>query len=86
MPRATARLLAAAKPHGAMNRRAVVTQVGDPDFASLAQFMTKPGSSVMMTFSNDPYLGMTAEQFTGSAVVFPATVTFGSSRRTASLQ
>ena len=64
----------------------VVTQVGDPDFASLARFMTKPGSSVMMTFSNDPHLGMTAVQFTGSAVVFPATVTFGSSRRTASLQ
>jgi hypothetical protein len=64
----------------------VVTQVGDPDFASLAQFMTKPATSVLMTFSNDPHLGMTAEQFTGSAVVFPATVTFANSRRTASLQ
>ena len=30
-----------------------------------------------MTFSNDPHLGMTDGQFTGSAVVFPATVTFG---------
>jgi hypothetical protein len=48
--------------------------------------MTKPGSSVLMTFSNDPFLGMTSEHFTGSAVVFPATVTFGASRRTASLQ
>ena len=48
--------------------------------------MKKPGSSVLMTFSNDPHLGMTAEQFTGSAVVFPATVTFGAARRTASLQ
>jgi len=64
----------------------VVTPVGDPDFKALARFMTKPGSSVLMTFSNDPYLGMTSEQFTGSAVVFPATVTFGTSRRTASLQ
>jgi uncharacterized protein YcbK (DUF882 family) len=64
----------------------VVTQVGDPDFASLTQFMTKPASSVLMTFSADPHLGMTAEQFTGSAVVFPATVTFAASRRTASLQ
>ena len=63
-----------------------MTQVGDPDFASLTQFMTKPASSVLMTFSNDPHLGMTAEQFTGSAVVFPATVTFANSRRTASLQ
>jgi hypothetical protein len=29
---------------------------------------------------------MTDGQFTGSAVVFPTTVTFGASRRTASLQ
>ena len=40
----------------------------------------------MMTFSSDPHLGMTTDQFAGSAVVFPATVTFGASRRTASLQ
>jgi uncharacterized protein YcbK (DUF882 family) len=64
----------------------VVTPVGDPDLAGLAQFMQKPGSSLLMTFSNDPHLGMTDGQFTGSAVVFPATVTFGLSRRTASLQ
>jgi uncharacterized protein YcbK (DUF882 family) len=64
----------------------VVTQVGEPDFAGLAQFMKKPASSVLMTFSNDPHLGMTDGQFTGSAVVFPATVTFGAARRTASLQ
>ena len=63
----------------------VVTQVGDPDFASLAQFMKKPGSSVLMTFSSDPYLGMTDGKFTGSAVVFPTTVTFAP-RRTANLQ
>ena len=55
----------------------VVTQVGDPDFAGLTQFMRKPGSSVLMTFSSDPHLGMTDGQFTGSAVVFPTTVTFG---------
>jgi hypothetical protein len=64
----------------------VVTQVGDPDFAGLTQFMKKPASSVLMTFSSDPHLGMTDGQFTGSAVVFPTTVTFGPSRRTASLQ
>jgi uncharacterized protein YcbK (DUF882 family) len=63
----------------------VVSQVGDPDFTALTQFMTKPGSSVLMTFSSDPYLGMNAEQFTGSAVVFPPTMTFGT-RHTASLQ
>jgi uncharacterized protein YcbK (DUF882 family) len=64
----------------------VVTQVGDPDFAGLAQFMKKPGSSVLMTFSADPHLGMTDGQFSGAAVVFPTTVTFGAARRTASLQ
>jgi uncharacterized protein YcbK (DUF882 family) len=64
----------------------VVTQVGDPNFVGLTQFMKKPGSSVLMTFSSDPHLGMTDGQFTGSAVVFPATKTFGPSRRTASLQ
>jgi uncharacterized protein YcbK (DUF882 family) len=64
----------------------VVTQVGDPDLVSLAQFMRKPASSVLMTFSDDPYLGMTDGRFSGSAVVFPATVTFATSRRTASLQ
>jgi hypothetical protein len=64
----------------------VVTQVGEPDLIGLVQFMKKPASSVLMTFSSDPYLGMTDVQFTGSAVVFPATVTFTMSRRTASLQ
>jgi uncharacterized protein YcbK (DUF882 family) len=62
----------------------VVTQVGDPDFTALTQFMAKPGSSVLMTFSIDPYVGMSAEHFTGSAVVFPTTITFGA-RHTASL-
>jgi uncharacterized protein YcbK (DUF882 family) len=56
----------------------VVTQVGDPDFTSFTQFMRKPATSLLMTFSSDPHLGMTADQFSGSAVVFPATVTFSS--------
>ena len=56
----------------------VVTQVGDPDFTSFTQFMRKPAASLLMTFSSDPHLGMTADQFSGSAVVFPATVTFAS--------
>ncbi len=64
----------------------VVTQVGDPDFKGLAQFMAKPGSSVLMTFTSDPHLGMTDGQFTGAAVVFPATMTFAAARGTAKLQ
>ena len=62
----------------------IVTRFGDPDFTRLVQYMQKPDATVMMTFSRDPYLGMTAEAFTGSAVVFQATVTFVE-RRTAAL-
>jgi hypothetical protein len=59
------------------------TTFGTPDFRGLTPFMQKPPSTVMMTFSGDPHLGMTTEQFTGSAIVFQATVTFG--MRTAQL-
>ena len=61
----------------------VVTQVGDPDFSGLVDFMRKPAASVLMTFSRDPYLGMSNDQFSGSAVVFMSTVTFGSGRTAA---
>jgi uncharacterized protein YcbK (DUF882 family) len=60
------------------------TLFGAPDFRTLRPFMQKPASTVMMTFNTDPYLGMTTDAFTGSAVVFQATVTFG--MRTAMLQ
>lgn len=55
----------------------VTTTFGVPDFRTLGPFMQKPSAAVVMTFSNDPHLGMTYEEFTGSAVVFQATVTFG---------
>jgi hypothetical protein len=38
----------------------------------------------MMTFSEDPHLGMSTAKFSGSAVVFVSTVTFY--QRTASVQ
>jgi uncharacterized protein YcbK (DUF882 family) len=57
---------------------------GAPDYRALAPFMRKPTSSVMMTFSSDPQLGMTTRKFSGTAVVFVATTTFGT--RTASLR
>jgi uncharacterized protein YcbK (DUF882 family) len=60
-----------------------VTLFGDPDFRGLVQYMRKPASTVMMTFSRDPHLGMTADAFTGSAVVFQATVTFDERRHAA---
>jgi uncharacterized protein YcbK (DUF882 family) len=57
---------------------------GAPDYRALAPFMRKPSSTVMMTFSSDPQLGMTTRKFSGTAVVFVSTATFGT--RTASLR
>jgi uncharacterized protein YcbK (DUF882 family) len=57
---------------------------GLPDYRGLAPFLRKPPATVMMTFSSDPQLGMTARKFSGAAVVFVSTVTFGI--RTASLR
>jgi hypothetical protein len=58
---------------------------GAPDYRGLAPFLRKPPAAVMMTFSSDPQLGMTARKFSGTAVVFVSTVTFASTR-TASLR
>ena len=52
------------------------TLLGLPDFRNLGPFMQKPASTVMMTFSDNPHLGMTTDKFAGSAVVFTPTVTF----------
>jgi hypothetical protein len=57
---------------------------GLQDYRGLAPLLHKPTATVMMTFSGDPELGMTARKFSGSAVVFVSTVTFG--LRTASLR
>jgi uncharacterized protein YcbK (DUF882 family) len=58
--------------------------LGATDFRTLSPYLQKPSSSVMMTFANDPYLGMSTQRFAGTAVVFVSTVTF--SRRTAALR
>jgi uncharacterized protein YcbK (DUF882 family) len=62
-----------------------VTPFGEPDSARLAQYMHKPNSTVVMTFSHDPHLGMVTDKFHGDAVVFQATMSF-KSQRTASLR
>jgi uncharacterized protein YcbK (DUF882 family) len=49
---------------------------GAPDSRTLRTFMQQPTSSVMMTFSDNPDYGFTAERFSGHAVVFVATVKF----------
>ncbi|MGH6769951.1 MAG: DUF882 domain-containing protein [Xanthobacteraceae bacterium] len=50
--------------------------LGASDYRYLAPHLHKPATSVMMTFSDDPYLGMSTDRFRGHAVVFVATVTF----------
>jgi uncharacterized protein YcbK (DUF882 family) len=61
------------------------TLLGDPtDLRQLQPLMEKPDAVVMMTFCDDPHLGMTTERFSGSAVVFVSTMTFA--KRTAALQ
>jgi uncharacterized protein YcbK (DUF882 family) len=63
----------------------VVTRIGDPDYTGLTAFMQKPVLAVVMSFSSDPLSGLSTEQFSGSAVVFPPTVTFANRQRTAKL-
>jgi hypothetical protein len=52
------------------------TLLGATDFRNLGAFMQKPATTVMTSFSNDPYRGMICEKFDGSAVVFVSTATF----------
>ena len=61
------------------------TVYGVPDFRTLSSYLHKPAATMMATFSEDPYRGMTSEAFSGSAVGFTRTVTFGPPR-TASLR
>ena len=57
---------------------------GMPDFNKLSPLLRKPSAAVMMTFALEPYLGLAADRFAGSAVVFVSTVTFAN--RTAALR
>jgi hypothetical protein len=57
--------------------------LGARDFRTLAAQMVKPSSSVVMTFAADPNPGLDHDHFSGSAIVFPSTVTYPT--RTASL-
>jgi uncharacterized protein YcbK (DUF882 family) len=59
-------------------RRYLITLLlGDADYRALAALIEKPASSVMMTFAAEPNPGLTADRFSGSAVVFVSTVTYG---------
>jgi uncharacterized protein YcbK (DUF882 family) len=51
--------------------------LGARDVTSLAALMVKPASSVLMTFSTDPTMGLPHDHFArGSAIVFLSTVTY----------
>jgi len=61
--------------------------LGTKDLTTLAALMVKPSSSVMMTFTSDPSVGLTQDNFSGSAIVFLPTVTYATmTARTAGLQ
>jgi uncharacterized protein YcbK (DUF882 family) len=60
------------------------TRVGALDPRWQHDLLHKPSQSLVMTFSADPHLGMVADRFSGSAVVFLATATFN--MQTASLR
>jgi uncharacterized protein YcbK (DUF882 family) len=61
-----------------------ITRVGAVDPRWQYDLLHKPSQSLVMTFSAEPHLGMVADRFSGSAVVFMATTTFNT--QTASLQ
>ncbi len=52
------------------------TQLGAPPLRATADLFYKPAQSLVMTFSDDPHLGMTTERFDGQAIEFLATATF----------
>ena len=52
------------------------SQLGAPDMLALTGLLHKPAQSLVMTFADDPHLGLTTASFAGSAVVFLATATF----------
>jgi hypothetical protein len=60
------------------------TRLGALDPRWQYDLLHKPSQSLVMTFSADPHLGMVADRFSGSAVVFLATATFN--MQTASLR
>jgi len=60
------------------------TVYGEPDFTELRALMDKPTTSVAMSFTKEPYPGVSANSFSGEAVVFLNTYAFP--QRTAWLQ
>jgi uncharacterized protein YcbK (DUF882 family) len=53
-----------------------VTMMGDIDLSTMRVFFVKPQSAIVMTFNDDPMMGMTSDSFSGSAVVRLETTPF----------
>ena len=60
-----------------------VTMLGDANMNLLSRLFVKPQTAIVMTFSNDPLLGLTTDQFTGPTSAPLTTQSFA--LRTASL-
>lgn len=73
-------IILAPRLYGAMT----ATLYGEPDFTELRALMKKPATAIAMSFAKEPYPGITANSFSGEAVVFLNTYAF--SQRTAWLQ
>jgi uncharacterized protein YcbK (DUF882 family) len=69
--------LRAAMVTPSFNSYMTATRLGAVDMRALQELLHKPSMSVAMTFSTDPQLGLVATRFSGPAVVFVATMTFG---------
>ena len=66
------------------SRKMSATVLGDQDMTLIMVYFIKPTETIAMTFSDDPQLGITCDQFTGSAVARLTTTSFV--MRTASLR
>jgi uncharacterized protein YcbK (DUF882 family) len=63
----------------------IVSALGATDYRSILEpLMRKPDATVVMTFSEDPLLGLASDAFAGTAVAFLPTLTF-TPERTAQL-
>jgi hypothetical protein len=60
-----------------LNSHMTATRLGPVDMRSLQELLHKPSMAVAMTFSTDPQHGLMSTRFGGPAVVFVATMTFG---------
>jgi uncharacterized protein YcbK (DUF882 family) len=61
-----------------------VTMLGDADLTQMRAFFVKPQSTIAMSFTDDPMLGMACDQFAGPATVKLETTSFV--QRSASLR